>query len=285
MNHVDPKSLTIHPEAQAVPGLPSAQYAALRESVRRLGIRQPLLADAEGRVIDGRNRLAIALEIGLEAVPVDQVTGEDAAMVAVESAVARRNLTTSGRVLVLYVAHPALARGGVRESSMANLKKGESRSCPRTTSGESKENGTFASLGDRYQVPSEYFSKLAEIEAKCGGDAGKWEGVKAAILGGEISIPRVNAGVGGAKATEGKKRSDPDYAMIAWRSAKSLGNAFEQWGSLKPDAAERAAEAVGEAVRAMPERCRHLARAAILEGWPAAEQKHLLAALKRELGA
>jgi len=276
-HHVDPKTLTVHPAAHAVPDLILRQYAALKASIERRGIRQPLLADAENRVIDGRHRLKIALEIGLEAVPVVVVADDDAAMLACDAAVARRNLTASGRVLVLYMAHPMLARGGVRNGSLANLKKGaRPPNVNKSQSGESKEFATFATLADRYGVPREYFSTLAEIEAKCGGDPTQWKAVTTAILDDEFSIPRVHAGVGSRLSTTGTKRSAPSYGVMVVRAGTTLGNAFKKWGTLKGHDVSAAVDALALPWAQMPDAVRALTVSTILRHWPAHEQADLM---------
>jgi hypothetical protein len=281
-HHADPKSLSVHPAAHAVPDLPPRQYAALKSSIERLGIRHPLLADAEGRVIDGRNRLKIALEIGLEIVPVVTVDGTDAATLACESAVARRNLTDSGRVLVLYMAHPALAGGGVREASRANLKKGASPpNVNNSQSGESKKFATFATLAERYGVAREYFSTLAEMEAKCAGNSSLWQWVQNQILREEYSIPRVNAGLGSKASPHTKKRSDPRYESLVRPAAVTLGNAFAKWGSFSSADAGEALRSLIEPWKRMPDAVRALTKETILEHWPEHEKAELSALLKR----
>ncbi|MBU4460039.1 MAG: ParB N-terminal domain-containing protein [Verrucomicrobia bacterium] len=281
MRRVD--SLTEHPDASAVPSLTPDQYAVLLASVTRHGVKHALDIDVDGRVIDGRNRLRAAREIGLEQVPTVVTDETDVAQAACDAAVARRNLTVSGRVLVLYVAHPALRRGA-KERGHGNLipgarqKKalGLSVDNPR----ESKEFGTFAALAESYRVPSDYFSKLGAIEAQCA-DADEWNEIQRKILEDEHAIPALNAGMGGKAATKGKKRSDPQYAVIAPRAAVTLGNSFKAWNRIPQDGRQRVLAEMRAALQVTPDAVRALIQASILEHWPDHEKAELSALLKR----
>ena len=48
----------------------AAAVAAVAESIRRYGFRQPIVVDAEGMVIVGHTRLQAAQKLGLDSVPV-----------------------------------------------------------------------------------------------------------------------------------------------------------------------------------------------------------------------
>lgn len=288
MLKIDPKTLAVHPAAAAIPDLSPAQYAALKDSIARQGIHTRLLIDTENRVIDGRHRLKAAMELGLEIVPcdtiADEVTADDtrAAVIACEAAVARRNLTTSGRVLVLFLAHPDLAKGA-KERGHGNLMPG--------AAAHKKAFGpilygpvlptTYRSVAERYGVPEDYFTTLAEIERKCAGDPEAWAAAQRMILDDEISIPRVNAGIGSRLSTTGKKRGEPSYDVLAGSAAVTLGNAFARWGSFSPLRTSEALGALRTAWQRMPDVVRALTRETIVECWPAHEQAELAAMLKQ----
>ena len=279
-NQADPKSLTVHPAAAAIPDLPPAQYAALKSSIERQGILQPLLVDDAGRVIDGRHRLRAAIELGLDVVPVATVAGDDAALIACDAAVTSRNLTTSGRVLILFLAHPDLQRGGVRETSKANLLRGSAPNVNYSQSGKSKEFATFAAIAERYGVPREYFSTLAEILAKCR-DEDDWRAAQRMILDDEISIPRVNAGIGGRRSTTGTKRSAPSYGPLAARALTTLTNSFRAWSRIEWQPERRASllERFDHALSVAPPEIRGRVTNWVLS-WPAHEQAEILKELR-----
>lgn len=57
--------------------LGDAKYDALLESVRRHGIREAITLDTSGMVLDGHHRLAVAVALGMDSVPVRIWTGSD----------------------------------------------------------------------------------------------------------------------------------------------------------------------------------------------------------------
>jgi hypothetical protein len=62
--------LRLHAQAEIVPTPDADSYAALRASIAADGVEVPLEITAKGVVLDGRGRLAIARELGVEEVPV-----------------------------------------------------------------------------------------------------------------------------------------------------------------------------------------------------------------------
>ena len=88
-----------------MPPLSPEQYAALREDIEKHGVRVPVVKDQFGRVIDGNNRMAIALELGID-VPVETVVvkdDDDALDTALTLNCARRHLTQEQRRTLIRV--------------------------------------------------------------------------------------------------------------------------------------------------------------------------------------
>jgi ParB/Sulfiredoxin domain len=56
----------VHPAAAVFPLLSGNQLSELAEDIRTHGLRQPIVLDAQGRVIDGRNRLAVCERAGVD---------------------------------------------------------------------------------------------------------------------------------------------------------------------------------------------------------------------------
>src|SRR5260221_3374840 len=54
-----------HPAAEKFPKLAPADYAALKESIRRNGQFEPIALDASGQILDGRHRWQICQELGI----------------------------------------------------------------------------------------------------------------------------------------------------------------------------------------------------------------------------
>lgn len=286
MQYADPKTLTVHPSAEAIPNLTPAQHMALAASIKEHGILQPLLVDGDGRVIDGKHRLGIAQQLKLPSVPVAAAPEDsNATLLAVESAVARRNLTASGRVLILYLAHPALDRGGA-DRRKANLKRGAKLPDPITIGSE--ELGEFANfrvLAERYGLDEDYFSKLAQIHAQA--DAEAWVYVQRRILEGEISIPRLVAGEAGKAMTKGQKKIPVQFHKLAQRTAVSLANLFAEWPRIKWPAAhqgyrETAIKNIEKAFAAMPDELQYIL-ADSMRSWPEGSRVKILRSIQDTL--
>lgn len=95
----------IHPLAARWPMMPDDELAALAESIATEGLRSPLTLDGEGRLIDGRNRLAACGLAGVE--PHFETVlfpGEDAHDDDIRGFIAaanahRRNITTGQKAM------------------------------------------------------------------------------------------------------------------------------------------------------------------------------------------
>lgn len=110
--HMDDAPYTAHPVAELFPLLDpkSDRYRSLRTSIERNGLWTPIVLDAEGRILDGRNRLQVCRDIGIEPKFVhfaDLVLGvnEDGEPVeedefAFDQNFARRDLTDDQRVSI-----------------------------------------------------------------------------------------------------------------------------------------------------------------------------------------
>lgn len=116
-----------------MPVLSMEEEAGLRESIRAHGVLQPVLVDEKGAVIDGRNRVRLAAELGV-AYPTKVVRGlsEDAKTdLAFSQNMAKRNLTSQQKREVirtyLTVRPDATDRGaglvlGVHHQTVGNVR-------------------------------------------------------------------------------------------------------------------------------------------------------------------
>lgn len=102
----------VHPYADKFPMLPPAEHEELRESIRANGLRNPVVTDREGQLIDGRNRNKACEEIGIEP-DVIIYDGDDIAEYVLDCNVTRRNMTAGARAMATAM---VLAEDGQRDN-------------------------------------------------------------------------------------------------------------------------------------------------------------------------
>lgn len=117
--------LSLHPNAAVVPEMSREQYAQFIAEIVRDGVTVPLEITAEGVVLDGRQRLRAAHELGLASVPVQIVDVSDEVEHMLLRALARRHLTESQRAaLVVDLKHWRERAVEAKARSNANLRRG-----------------------------------------------------------------------------------------------------------------------------------------------------------------
>lgn len=102
--------VTIHPAAEAWPMLPEPDLRRLAEDIAKHGLMYPIVVDVEGRVIDGRNRLAACRIAGVE--PTFETYDGDPVARVVSANNERRHLSTGRRAMATAL---TLAENGRRE--------------------------------------------------------------------------------------------------------------------------------------------------------------------------
>jgi hypothetical protein len=150
-----PAKYTIHPMALVFPPLPTEERAEMKESIRQFGLWQPIVV-SDGKVVDGRNRYEICLELGIEPKTIDFAEYKKAAGVNLsiadfvfDSNTKRRHLTTSQRAAIA--------------AELANMRQGErtdlepSDNCLKVSQEEAAE---------RLKVSSKSVSRAKKVKEK-----------------------------------------------------------------------------------------------------------------------
>lgn len=112
-----------HPVADLFPMLPDDELDDLAADIADRGLLQPVVLDADGRVLDGRNRLAACERAGVE--PEFTVyDGDDPAGYALAVNITRRHLSTGARAVI--VAQSARLNGvSLRSAAKAAAEGGD----------------------------------------------------------------------------------------------------------------------------------------------------------------
>lgn len=101
-----------HPYADKFPMLPDSELTELAESIATNGLRQPIVVDREGRILDGRNRAKACQQVGIEPVTVTY-DGDDLAEYVIDCNTTRRHMSTGARAMATAL---VLAEDGRREN-------------------------------------------------------------------------------------------------------------------------------------------------------------------------
>lgn len=105
----------VHPVAKLFPMLPGDELAELAADIAERGLLHPVVLDATGRVLDGRNRLAACEQAGVEPVFVTY-DGDDTDGYALSVNITRRHLSTGARAIIAAQAGRLNGRG-IRETA------------------------------------------------------------------------------------------------------------------------------------------------------------------------
>lgn len=96
-------NIEVHPVADLFPMLPADELQDLAEDIKTRGQLQPIVLDAEGRILDGRNRFA-ACQIAEVEPKFSTFDGEDPEGYALAVNIARREMNKEQKAIVLVKA-------------------------------------------------------------------------------------------------------------------------------------------------------------------------------------
>ena len=104
-------NMEIHPLAALFPMMSDDELQDLAVDIKEHGLLHPIVLDAEGVLIDGRNRLR-ACEIAEVEPTFEQLNGHDAAAFIVSANLERRNLTKGQQAIALAMIYPEADKRG-----------------------------------------------------------------------------------------------------------------------------------------------------------------------------
>jgi N6-adenosine-specific RNA methylase IME4 len=117
-----PQELAAHPFADRIPVMAEREYEAFRADIAARGVKVPIEITAVKVVLDGRQRLRAASDLGLETVPVRVVEVEDELDYMYRAAIFRRELTPSQRAALVVERNDYLGlEADARDRQLANL--------------------------------------------------------------------------------------------------------------------------------------------------------------------
>src|SRR6266542_2473766 len=93
------KRLVAHPVADLFPMYEADELQELAEDIQHRGLLHPIVLDSDGKILDGRNRLAACALVNVEP---EFVTfdGDDSAGYALKVNLIRRSHTTGARAII-----------------------------------------------------------------------------------------------------------------------------------------------------------------------------------------
>jgi hypothetical protein len=101
----------VHPLAALFPMMAEDELAELAEDILTNGLMHPIVVDADGVLIDGRNRLAACEKAGVAPV-YQELNGHDAPAFIVSANLARRNLSKGQQAMALAMIYPETDKRG-----------------------------------------------------------------------------------------------------------------------------------------------------------------------------
>ena len=112
--------MDVHPLADIFPMMGDDELAELADDIKENGLLHPIVVDADGVLIDGRNRLRACEIAGVEP-QFTQLNGHDASAFIVSANLARRNLTKAQQAMATAIIYPEADQRGRGNKGKAEL--------------------------------------------------------------------------------------------------------------------------------------------------------------------
>jgi ParB-like nuclease family protein len=143
------KPLVPHPVALLFPELPSADYEALKEDIRKNGVKVPILVHG-GQILDGRHRYRACRELGIRCL-VTEWNGHDPWLEVQSRNLVRRHLAKDQVYAIRMLAaqqFPELAAPIQQERENAKARKAQARGRPRGQKALQRSQGRHSESAD-----------------------------------------------------------------------------------------------------------------------------------------
>ena len=142
--------LPVHPAADIFPMMSEEELVDLAEDIKANGLVHPLIIDAAGQLIDGRNRLAACKLAGVEP-RFEQLNGRDPLAYIASANLKRRNLTKGQQAMALAMIYPEARSAGAAKRTRRKMRPNR----PLLATGELRKHGRSCLLApdgrDGYQ--------------------------------------------------------------------------------------------------------------------------------------
>lgn len=144
--------MKFHPACKIFPELEGAEFEALVEDIRMHGLREKILIDENGQILDGRNRYRACQKLGIE--PASQIwrpRKDDSVIALVVSLnIARRHLTPSDRAILADKLTPMfVAEANARMLAQAERGKEGGRGHKKETPTQKVEEGFMGEAAEQ----------------------------------------------------------------------------------------------------------------------------------------
>ncbi len=102
VEYLPKEDLTVHPAAEYFPRMGPSDFSAFAEDVKKNGIMEPVIINAQRQVLDGRHRLEACRKAGIDSIPTRFFEGDETQIMdyVISANLARRHLRETERAIV-----------------------------------------------------------------------------------------------------------------------------------------------------------------------------------------
>jgi hypothetical protein len=122
------KLIKVHPYAARFPLMSDEELQELADDIKENGLKEPIVKDADGTLVDGRNRSAACKLLGIEPESIE-LNGDDAVAFIVSRNLKRRNLNRGQQAMLVALgvkrdasAHKASKQTGIHQTMISRAR-------------------------------------------------------------------------------------------------------------------------------------------------------------------